>query len=233
MSALTRIADFLSIAPMQPVQTRGAYDFEVYPSMEQQMAALHKKGPVYKLPSVAQAMGVPSIQRAVTLISNTVGSLPMQAFRNGLVMDPAPQVVMRPNPYRTPRDAYRDMAYQMATRGETVLWIAKRDDDGTAAALMLVPLAELNVEENTRNRLRPIYTWGNIKSTRYSPAHPEGQFVHITYLQEPGALRGMGPLQMANAATSVAVEAQEWAARFYAQGGRPTTELHTEMDLTG
>jgi HK97 family phage portal protein len=89
----------------------------------------------------------------------------------------------------------------------------------------------LHVEENTRNRLRPIYTWGNIKSTRYSPAHPEGQFVHITYLQEPGALRGMGPLQMAGAATSVAFEAQEWAARFYAGGGRPTTELHTDMDL--
>jgi HK97 family phage portal protein len=140
-------------------------------------------------------------------------------------------VIARPDPYTTPRDAYRDMAYQMATRGETVLWIAKRDDDGTAAALMLVPLAELNVEENTRNRLRPIYTWGNIKSTRYSPATPDGAFVHITYLKEPGALRGMGPLQMAGAATSVAVEAQEWAARFYAQGGRPTTELHTGMDL--
>lgn len=230
MSILTRITDFLSLVPMQPVQAR-EFTFEVPPTLEDQLARLHRRPAPWKIPSVADAMGVPAIQRAVTLIANTTGSLSLQAFRNGALMDTPPQIISRPDPFRTPRDAYRDMAYQLASRGETVLLIATRDPDGTASALIVVPLNELTVEENPRNRLYPIYTWGDIRSTRYSPANPDGKFVHITYLKEPGALRGVGPLQMAGAATSVAVEAQAWAARFYATGGKPSTELHTGMDL--
>src|SRR6185503_20306478 len=42
------------------------------------------------------------------------------------------------------------------------------------------------------------------------------------YMREPGQLRGTGPLQLCGAAASVAVEAQEWAANFFAEGGYPS-----------
>jgi HK97 family phage portal protein len=176
----------------------------------------------WRLASISDAMGVPAIQRCVTLISNTMGSLAIETFREGVRMPQTNRLLARPDPYRTPQAFYRDLGYLLASRGEYVLCIMSRDTDGFVSALVIVPPAELTVEDNPRNRLRPIYKWGNIESTRFSPATPEGRFVHVTYLQEPGELRGKGPLQIGKAAVSVSVEAQEWAANFYAEGGYPS-----------
>jgi len=179
----------------------------------------------WRLPSINDALGVPAFNRCVTLIANTVGSLTVEAFRNRALLDETPAVISRPDPFRTPREFYRDTGYNLATRGEFVWWIAKREGgqpDGSPISLIVVPLHELTVEPNTDNRLKPAYVWGEKRSTRYSPANPRGEFVHQTYLQEPGQLRGVGPLQMGKAAVSVAVEAQEWAANFYADGGNPS-----------
>lgn len=182
--------------------------------------------------SIAEALGVPSIQRCVTLISNGGASLTPQTFRNGVVMPRTSAVIARPNPYETPQAFYRDTFWNMATRGEVVWWIAKYDGDGRPAALVVVPLHELTVE-SSGDRLRPRYVWGSEVSTRYSPANPAGRFVHVVYARDPGDLRGKGPLQLARAAVSVSVESQEWAATFFAGSGASSVELHSEEELEG
>lgn len=208
--------------------------FVELPTLEQQMARIMRVQSAarpWRHASLSEALGVPSIQRAVTLIVNSTGSLPVEAFRNGEVMDNTPQIVVRPDPFSTQRDFYRDAAYQMATEGESVWWIASKDSRGFATALIVVPLGELTIEENADDRMRPTYRWGKEEGTRYSPATPEGRFVHPTYLKQPGQLHGMGPLQMGAPAVSVAVEAQEWAANFYAEGGHASTVIKAAMKL--
>lgn len=187
----------------------------------------------YRTPSVSEALGVPGFQRSVALISGTTGMLSMQGVRNGEVMTTSPSLIARPDPYHSPDEFYGGTAGDMAKYGEFVWWIASRDGDGTPAALVRVPLHELDVRDNPSNRLRPVYRWGDKVSTRYSPANRDGAFVHRMYpLAEPFALRGRGPLQMCGAAASVAVEAQSWAADFYAEGGYPNINLHDPTDLT-
>jgi HK97 family phage portal protein len=227
------IARFLALEPLQ--ERSVVNPFVPAPDMDTQLAALRQWQALerpWRAASITEALGVPAIQRAVTLISKTAGSLAIQAFRNGSLMDEVPRLIARPDPYATPHDFYRDSTYNMATRGEIVWWIATRDALGTPTALVVVPLVELSVEQNQRNRLFPTYTWGTVKSTRYSAANRDGQFVHVTYLREPGALRGVGPLQLAGAATSVSVEAQEFAANFYASGGYPSMLITSQLDLT-
>lgn len=176
----------------------------------------------YRLPSVAQALGVPAIQRAVSLIAGTTGMLSMQGFRDGSLMDTPPPLIQRPDPYEAPQTFYSTTAANMAKYGEFVWWIASRDSDNNPSALVNVPLRELNVE-STDDRLRPRYRWGSKVSTRWTPATPEGQFVHKKYpLSEPLALRGDGPLQLCRTANSIAVEADAWAAQFFAEGGDPS-----------
>jgi HK97 family phage portal protein len=183
---------------------------------------------VWQTPSVKTALSVPAIQRAVSLISSTVGMLSMQGYRSGIVMDgmegraDAPRLVVRPDPDETPYTFFSTSAANMAKYGEVIWWIPTRDTDGLPAALVNVPLREVLVEMNWIDRRRPIYRWGTVEGTRYSPANPEGRFVHIRYpLGEPYALRGEGPLQLNAAAVSVSVESQEWAANFYGAGGFP------------
>jgi HK97 family phage portal protein len=224
------------------VQARSAAPFNVsyeYPDLQTQLSTMtgwrRQHAGAWRLPSIEEALGVPSILRCVTLISNTTGQLTVRGYRDGAPMDDSPRIITRPDPWTTPQVFYRDSAYNMATRGEVVWYIASRDNDGLASALVVVPLRELTIEQNPRDRLRAEYRWGNgtgsVTSTRWSPANPSGRFVHVTYLAEPGDLRGRGPLQLAQAAVSVSVESQQWAANFYARGGYPSVMLHSEDEL--
>lgn len=182
----------------------------------------------FSRPSLKDAVGVPAIQRSLTLISATTGMLTMQGWRQGTVMDgmdgrpESPRLIARPDPDLVPYTFYSSTAYDMASAGEFVWLIASTDSDGLASALVNVPLDELKVEENRDNRRRPTYKWGDIVSTRWSPANTKGRFVHVKYVgSHPMDLRGSGPIQRCDAATAISIEATAFAANFYGDGGYP------------
>jgi HK97 family phage portal protein len=173
--------------------------------------------------SINDALGVPAIWGAVSLISDTVGSLSLEAFRQGILLDPLdrPRLIIRPNPFSTPRAFFRDTAFYLASRGEAWWWVAARDGDGAAMSLYPVPPWEITVEKNPRNVLRPIIKWLNREM-------PNDDMRQITYM--PDGLRGKGPLQACGAAISVAVESQEWAANFFSSP-IPSMIGETEHDM--
>lgn len=209
----------------EPVETRSS-PWTEFPPLGYQLQALRGGLNPWRTVSIKEALGVPSIFRAVTLISNTVGSLSQEAFRQGvrLSFEETPRIVIRPNPFSTPREFYRDTAYSMASRGEAGWWISKRDIDGVPISLYPIPPQELVIEENQRDRLRPIIRWRD-------EIIPNDDFVHIVLTKEPGALRGAGPLQVCGAAVSVSVEAQEWAANFF-ERGTPSAVIKSALTLS-
>lgn len=224
MNLLSKAAHWFldGIEPAEAVQTRS--DF---PSWEQQIAAFHRLPQPWAMASVDEALTVPSIFRAVTLIANTVGMLNLETYRNRqLLTDPleVPRLTVRPNPRTRPRVFFRDTAYYLATRGEAWWWIAKRDNDGNPISLVPVPPWEVTVEANPRNRLEPFIKWADRDIAN-------DDIRQITYMPDRGGLRGVGPLQMCGAAVSVAVEAQTWAANFYS-GSIPSIVGMTDMDMS-
>ena len=209
----------------QTVTRSAAYD--AYPSFEDQLAAVQRRRQLHRGTSVPEALGVPSIFGAVSLISNTVGSLSLEAFRKGnrLPQDNAPRLIQRPNPFTTLRIFLRDTAFHLATRGEAWWWIAVTDPiDGSPMSLVPVPPWEIIVNRNDRDRLRPEIRWGD-------RVMPNDRMRQITYLPDHEGLRGVGPLQLCGAAVSVAVEAQEWAANFFT-GSIPSIIGTTDQDMT-
>lgn len=176
----------------------------------------------WRQPSVRQALGVPAIQRAVTLIANTVGVLSLDAFRDGVRMTERPRVVVRPNPLTTPRVFFRDTANNLATYGEAWWWVAVRDPDGLPMSLVPVPPWEIRVEERPRDPRYPVIRWRD-------RVMPNADMRQLTLMPDPrDPKRGAGPLQICGAAISVSVEAQEWAANFYAEGGFPSVYLKSD-----
>ena len=202
---------------------------ELSATFTEQMAAVVARRTVsgpWLSPSVKDALGVPAILRAVSLISNTTGSLVMEAYRSGvkLPQDQAPAIIVRPNPRTTPRAFYRDSAYYLASRGEAWWWVAARDGDGNALSLVVVPPWEVTVQPNMADRLRPKISWLNVAM------RPE-DIRQITYLPDDNNLyRGVGPLQLCGAAVSAAVEAQNFAANYFA-GGPASTLVRMGMEL--
>lgn len=210
-----------------PVQTRSIDQFNDYPDLATQLATFQRLPRPWKQPSLTEALGVPAVMSAVTLISNTVGMLTLEAYRLGVKLGQAdtPRIVQRPNPFSIPRDFFRDTAYSMATRGEAWWWIAARDVDGNPLSLYPMPANEVTITLNERNLLLPRIMWRD-------KVMPNEDVRQITYLREPSELRGYGPLQKCGAAVSVAVEAQEWAANFFASGGQPSLVIKSAVTLT-
>ena len=71
----------------------------------------------WRIPTVAEAMGVPAIQRAVTLISSTTGMLSMEGYRKGERMSESPRLITRPDPDESPDVFYDTTAANMAKYG--------------------------------------------------------------------------------------------------------------------
>jgi phage portal protein BeeE len=139
MSFLDPIRDFLGIRSI---------DFDL-PPLEDQLAAIRSQSNFrpWRAASIREALGVPAIYRAVSLIANTTGALTLEAYRRGRRLDDGdrPRLIVRPDPFTTPRDFYRDTAWNMATRGEAWWWVAKRDFDDIPLSLINVPPSEVRV----------------------------------------------------------------------------------------
>jgi HK97 family phage portal protein len=207
--------------------------YQPAPPLIHQMATIRNNGTPWRRVSVRDALGVPAIFRAASLTSLTIGSLSMRGLRKQVEMAPEdrPQVIVRPDPNRTPRDFYRDTGWNLAGYGEAWWWVSSRDRDGLAATLYNVPNpTEVQVEESD-DPIRPHITWRG-KSTRDGTLRRE-DMRQLTFLPDSTGLRGVGPLQVCRAAASVAVEAQEWAANFYSTGGYPSILIKSASPLGG
>ena len=147
------------------------------------------------------------------------------AQRQSALGQSIPRLVTRPGVFGTPRDFWRDTGYCLATRGEYIWWIVDRDDEGLARGLLLLPPGEVVVTWNENLNLVREYKWRNKDI-------PADDIEHGFFVREPGGLRGFGPLQMCGAAVSVAVEADEWASRFFGRGGVPSVVLQTAANLS-
>lgn len=204
-------------------------DFGAYPPLSSQLAALRagrRTSQAWRLLSIREALQSPAILRAVLMISNTVGSLSLDAFRNGARMAPddRPSIIKRPNPHTTPREFGRTIAFDLASAGEAWLWVAKRDADDLALSVVPVAPQEVSVRENPDDASFPIREW---RGKEYSPR----DLRQIVLTRLPGDLRGSGPLQLCGAAVSVAIEAQDWAANFFATGGTPSIIVKSAIPL--
>lgn len=200
--------------------------FVDHPGLTEQLASVQGiRLDSWSPPSLKEALSVPAVFRAVTLISNTVGMLLMQAYRNGTVLEEQPTLVTRPGIDGTPRDFWRDTAWLLATRGEFLWRIVDRNVDGTARKLMILPPAEITVSWNTRVPFVRDYRWRDMELDN-------GDVVHGFFARDPWGLRGFGPLQLCGAALSAAVEAEEWAARFFSEGGVPSVLIKLVSKIT-
>jgi HK97 family phage portal protein len=203
--------------------------FVDHPGLTEQLAAVQGiRLDNWNTPSIREAMAVPAVYRAVTFIANLIGSFTMQAWRNGaLVTDQRqiPRLVNRPGVFGTPRDFWRDTGTCLAEAGEYIWRIVSRNDDGLADGFLLLPLNEVQVRWDENFPLMRRYKWRDMEID-------SDDIEHGFMFRQPGALRGSGPLQVCGAALSVAVEADEWAARFFARGGVPSVDLHTNVNLS-
>ena len=175
---------------------------------EQLLAAQGARAGMGHVLSVREALAIPAVWRSCSLIANLTGTFTMLAYRNGSRMAEPPRLIQRPDPFRTSRAFYRDTAWNLATRGEAIWYVGAFDPDGIPLSLLNTDPAEWMVDWSEKSLGTREYRWRDAEV-------PANRVRHITFAQESGSARGIGPLQMCGAALTVAREAEEWAARFF------------------
>lgn len=177
-------------------------------------------------PTITEALGVPAVLRAVTLISTTIATLDLRAYRDRGELDPAPSVVRRPARAWRPFDFWRDTAFSMCTRGEAIWLTLARDFDGNP--LDIVPV----LAETMKSEWDGVdHRWWRMEGGRTIPYNVR-DVTHVTVLRDGKTGRGIGPLQLCGAALTVAEESERWASRFFSGGGGPSVYLDSESPLS-
>lgn len=200
-----------------------------YPDIDAQLFARQNRASGSVTPTIREAMGIPAVTRAVTMLSTTAGSLDLNAYRGPIRILPDPPLVKRPCRTWTPGRFTRDSVFYMASRGETIwLTLERYADDGAPASVMPV------LPEAIRSDFNGVeHAWYSMGSDGKRRDLDPRDVTQVTLLTDPTTGRGIGPMQLCGAALNVAVEADRWAARYFAGGGMPSVFLSATGILAG
>lgn len=172
---------------------------------------------------VSTTLSVPAVWRAVTMISDDVGSLPIHAYRGERRLYPTPRVLERPNPLETPMETYSAMAAALLLHGN---YIALKGPTGlTGYPDYIVPVDPGKVEIIARDGRK----FFRIDERTYTA----DEVFHIKGFSLPGEIAGVGIIAAQRQGIGAAIAVMEYAARYFDGGAMPSYAIKSENpDLT-
>lgn len=178
-------------------------------------------------PNYRRGMSIPAGWRCATLLSNLLGSVPWQVYRErdgrAELVQPTPPLIERPDPRpNTSRmDTFSAWALDLIWDGNCIGIIAATDREGFPTAVLPVPTRICGVRRVGPDSILPR---GPIEYSIGGFIFEEWEVIHIKGPHEPGAVRGMGVLEAHFEAIGLSHELRQQAANI-ANAGVPTGEV--------
>lgn len=177
------------------------------------------------------AMQSMAVFRCVTILSDSVATLPLDAYRKPServrkLISPQPKIVARPWPYLTLSSWLWCVMQSLAVRGNAFLHVQSRDNLDYPQSLL--PLHPDSVDAQPRDDgdwTRPVYTVGGLKV-------PSDDIVHIRRFPITGQVLGLSPIQQAAQGIGLALAAETFGYRYFKDAAQPSSVLETDKDLT-
>jgi HK97 family phage portal protein len=176
------------------------------------------QGPkVLPQPSETTALSVPPFWRAFAYVTDTVGMLPVTAYRGTDAIDPQPSVIVQPDPNQTPMAFWAGVAASLLLYGNSVCLITSTDRNGWP--LTLKPIhPTLAAVRFTGNPMAPeILTW-YVAGQMYDPS----EIWHVkSQRARAGWPLGRGIIDLESDAVATSIALQSYAASYFNGGGMP------------
>lgn len=178
--------------------------------------------------TTTRALGLPAVFRAIQIVAGMAAQLPINAVRNGAVIDPAPALVVTPDPWRSRSSWVERVVINLACDGNAFLR-KHRHTDGNIASLEALDPNRVQVLRNSRT---------GRKSYGYTPAH--GAYVelaaddveHVWGLEVPGLDRGLGPIAWCRASLLGVIDIRDYSSLWFRDNNDvPSGVLSTEQRL--
>jgi HK97 family phage portal protein len=168
-------------------------------------------------------LSVPAIWRAVTMISDSIATLPLHAYRNGYRLEPTPRLLERPNPLETRVETIGAMVSALILHGNYVAILGEPGPSGFPESIYPV-----NPERVT------IFKRDGRKMFRIDERDFDAsEIFHIKGFAMPGDIAGIGIIAAQRQGIGAAVAVMEYAARYFDGGAMPSYVIKSDNpDLT-
>ena len=178
--------------------------------------------PVHAGVSVSQesALRLSVVWACIRLIASTLGALPADIVRKvGEIREPVDRVpswVTQANPDSSWFEFAERCFESLEMDGNAFILISGRDANGFPAELWTLNPRQVDVRRGPDGKV--FFLWaGDQRLSRYGPANPLGDVLHIKGLTA-GGIRGMSPIEAARQAIGLGLVTEKTGARFFGQG---------------
>ena len=169
------------------------------------------------------ALGVPAIYRGVTLIADAIGALGLHSYRNGRIVKPTPQILIKPNPQEMRIETISAMAASLILDGNYIAVLGERGANGLPDFFYPVAIDRVNL---TRVDGRIVYRIEN-------QVYEADDILHIKNFTLPGEFFGRGIVETQKQAIGKEIAINEYASRYFDGGVNPTAVIKSgNPDLT-
>jgi HK97 family phage portal protein len=159
--------------------------------------------------------------RCVALISDQLGSLPINVERNGEILE-TPPLLAAPEVDRTRSEFMAALTTSMLVNGNAYLLVASRSTLGFVTSVMLLDPEAVQVT----------VVDGQIRyRTAKGVINPE-DLLHLRNQTLPGHAVGYGPLQWNTQSIAQTLAADQYAGEAFMTGAVPDGVLHSENEIT-
>ena len=157
-------------------------------------------------------LSVPAIWRATTMIADSVGVMPLQAYRNDQKIDPTPRLLERPNPLETRIETISAMVAALLLHGNYVAILGEPGPTGYPESIYPVAPERVTIMKIDGRKIF------RIDETDYT----SDQIFHIKGFSLPGDVAGIGIIAAQRQGIGAAVAVMEYAARYFNGGAMPS-----------
>lgn len=180
-------------------------------------------------------LSVPAIWRAVTMIADSAGVLPLHAYKSDAQITPTPRLLERPNPLETRIETISAMTAAIVIHGNYVAILGEPGPTGYPESIYPVDpeRVEIFMEEVTEQIAgRPVTR--RVKRFRIEgKIYDSSEIFHVKGFSLPGEIAGIGIIAAQRQGIGAAVAVMEYAARYFDGGTMPSYLIKSKNpDLT-
>lgn len=172
--------------------------------------------------SVTTALGIPALYRCTQLISDTIASLPLEAFRRGERLTPTPAILSQPDRTMTRLDMIASTVLSLLVDGNAFWLLGDRDELGYPRQAVLLATDAVNIRADGAS------VFYQVAGQTYTSE----EILHLRGLTMPGSVRGMSVIEHHRRSLGIAMAGEECAANVFESGGLPVGVLEVDADIT-
>jgi HK97 family phage portal protein len=174
--------------------------------------------------SADTALGIPALWRCATIISDSIASLPLVAYRQGNRVSPQPSILTMPDRTMTRMDMIASTVLSLLIDGNAYWLLGDRDELGYPRQAVLLAPDAVNIRTAANGATIAYQVAGQV----YDPE----DILHIRGLTFPGSVKGLSVISHHRRTLGLAIAGEDCASELYNAGGLPVGVLEVDADIT-